>query len=861
MTQTPKRILATGALFAALLITCVAQAQESNPSALWQDATLYRDDWGVPHIYANTPRAMAFAFGYAQAEDHLDTMLLAYRMAQGRLAEVLGEAYTGSDRFAIRAGHRQVAHAAYANGSEATRELCDGFAQGVNAYLFEHEDALPPWAEAIHPADILGLWHAFLMYYAPYDLAGVYRPQAPTLSSTAIALAPQRTPNQAAILAINPHQFYDGPFQWYEAHLALPDYDAYGVTLYGLPLILQGHNASVAWALTPNFPDFADMFTASFSQYERDPGDPSLPSLIETEAAQLYYLTHARPFLVAGPNGTREEHEISFLTERGPVVEDASGGLYVWHVGGYTALEGFAQLAEMGRAQNLDAFQAALNLRQIPCFHVLYADKTGTLFYLYNATVADKQVNELDPDTNALVHKEFDWSEPVDGNYELFAWDEPVALDQLPSVINPQSGYLLGSGSPPWESTLNAPINGSQWPSWFVNDADRFRTQWLRRHLRSGLRSPADIQQVLFDSTVPTAASVVPWLVETAAKQRAELAKIHPEIPDALAILQAWDFRATTGSEAMPLFSQWWDTLTRNAGDQFPDLNALAGALLENAPQAQDLAINALVQTVQTMMNAEGTIHVPWDAPGNVAKGDPAGAITGDPILVAGTVVTNGEPGYATQYGYGPTLVVELTQSPAAWSVAAQSTSEKATRRGDRDQQALFRNRAFKMAHYRQEEVWREAVSARGRAVTLLPKGVSGIVQIQAQACVDASLKTHLEGLTAPEDSAFFTLPVEVIVAKPTPLETRVQFTVPAEACDDENLESLSLCVRSTGDTWTPLEEQLLDADSRTLSGVFPGLGTLAVLGPQGVFLPAQPEPPEPATPGIGLEEPETPKG
>ncbi|MFO7975486.1 MAG: penicillin acylase family protein, partial [Candidatus Hydrogenedentota bacterium] len=40
-----------------------------------------RDSWGVPHVYADTPRALAFAFGYAQAEDRLETVMRAYRMS------------------------------------------------------------------------------------------------------------------------------------------------------------------------------------------------------------------------------------------------------------------------------------------------------------------------------------------------------------------------------------------------------------------------------------------------------------------------------------------------------------------------------------------------------------------------------------------------------------------------------------------------------------------------------------------------------------------------------------------------------------------------------------------------------------
>ncbi|HNT88294.1 MAG TPA: penicillin acylase family protein, partial [Candidatus Hydrogenedentes bacterium] len=92
------RVAVSRAVVLAICAPAIAGAQ-ADPALLWRDATLYRDEWGVPHVYAGHPRALAFAFGYAQAEDHLEPMLFAYRVANGRAAEVLGEPYAKSDAF------------------------------------------------------------------------------------------------------------------------------------------------------------------------------------------------------------------------------------------------------------------------------------------------------------------------------------------------------------------------------------------------------------------------------------------------------------------------------------------------------------------------------------------------------------------------------------------------------------------------------------------------------------------------------------------------------------------------------------------------------------------------------------------
>ena len=67
------------------LSTCLPGAD-----SLAGQVTIYRDEYGVPHIVGETEEATFFGYGYAQAEDHLERMMLQYRDAQGRRAEVVG---------------------------------------------------------------------------------------------------------------------------------------------------------------------------------------------------------------------------------------------------------------------------------------------------------------------------------------------------------------------------------------------------------------------------------------------------------------------------------------------------------------------------------------------------------------------------------------------------------------------------------------------------------------------------------------------------------------------------------------------------------------------------------------------------
>src|SRR5687768_1889275 len=53
--------------------------------------TIYRDTYGIPHVFGETDAATMFGFAYAQAEDNFWRLEDNYIRALGRQAEVEGE--------------------------------------------------------------------------------------------------------------------------------------------------------------------------------------------------------------------------------------------------------------------------------------------------------------------------------------------------------------------------------------------------------------------------------------------------------------------------------------------------------------------------------------------------------------------------------------------------------------------------------------------------------------------------------------------------------------------------------------------------------------------------------------------------
>ena len=90
------------------LVTCLsvtwtapASGQDAFDAALPRQVEVIRTAYGVPHIYADTLRALGYALGYLQSEDYGDRVARGLLRARGELALHEGRGALDSD-FASR---------------------------------------------------------------------------------------------------------------------------------------------------------------------------------------------------------------------------------------------------------------------------------------------------------------------------------------------------------------------------------------------------------------------------------------------------------------------------------------------------------------------------------------------------------------------------------------------------------------------------------------------------------------------------------------------------------------------------------------------------------------------------------------
>ena len=100
---------------------------------------IYRDQAGIPHIYASTEHDLFFAEGYIHAQDRFWQMDFQRHASAGRLSEMLGDATLDIDTFLRTLGWERVARQELEMLDAQSLSMLEAYSAGVNAYLAEHD--------------------------------------------------------------------------------------------------------------------------------------------------------------------------------------------------------------------------------------------------------------------------------------------------------------------------------------------------------------------------------------------------------------------------------------------------------------------------------------------------------------------------------------------------------------------------------------------------------------------------------------------------------------------------------------------------------------------------------------------------
>ena len=543
---------------------------------------VYRDDRGVPHIYARNLHDLYLAQGYITAQDRLWSMDLNRRAASGRMAEIFGPDLLKLDKHFRTLGLRRAAQASLLQYSPRARGYLEAYAAGVNARIAE--DRLPPEFRLVRyrpepwdPVDtlVLGKWLAYAqsgnwagelfrarlvqsvgaekaaeLFWLPPDLdqlMGMEEIALPdvdellelasqtvhhAVGSNSWAIAGSRTRSGTPLLANAPELAVGSPSLWYQTHLTGPDHamDVIGVTVPGVPGVIMGHTRDIAWGMSALNADVQDIYME-----QCHPNDPSLFQYqghwerASQMREEIRIKGSARPVI----------HEV-LVTRHGPVIARGQQAALALR---WTALDpscDWETFLNINRARTWADFRRALQTFAGPVQHFVFAGKDGT--------IARKAAGSVP------LRARGDGQSPVPGWSGDFEWDGWVPFDTLPESINPPEGYIVAANQD-MVSSESPHALGSEW-------AAPYRASRISEILRSraDLTSP-DLRDLQNDRANLQARTLVQTLlhaVQEGLRQGAHSEVLSEFEKASLLLISGWDCEDAGESAAPVLWHQWY---------------------------------------------------------------------------------------------------------------------------------------------------------------------------------------------------------------------------------------------------------------------------------------------------------------
>lgn len=412
------------------------------------------------------------------------------------------------------------------------------------------------------------------------------------IGSNSWAVGGDLTSTGKPLLANDPHLGVQMPSIWFEIGLhetrsatpESPAYDVGGFSFAGVPGVVIGHNADIAWGFTNVGADVQDLYVERVN--------PENPDQYEVDGSWVDMDTVTETIGVAGADP--EEITVRY-TRHGPVVSDTFEALddfgrpdgldtpvpdeFVLALR-WTALEPantLRSVRKMNVARDFEEFRAAARDWDVPSQNLLYADTAGNIGYQMpgKIPVRARPVSPIGagggtgggttgPTTGGAVT--FNDGYPVPGWTDDYEWTGYVPFEQLPFSFNPPEGYIV---------TANNAVVDDPEGSLITRDWDYgYRAQRIVDLIDQTEKpfTAVDMRNIQADSRNLNAETLLPPLLA--------LDLADARLAAARSLFEGWDLQQGVDSAAGALFEVFWVRLLADTfGDDLPaDLGPKGGS-------------------------------------------------------------------------------------------------------------------------------------------------------------------------------------------------------------------------------------------------------------------------------------------
>jgi penicillin amidase len=555
------------------------------------EVTVYRGEYGVPHIFASSDHDGYFAVGYIHAQERLWQMELVRRAGTGRLAEILGEPALPADKMFKTLGLWRTAQKDAELLDPDVRAALQAYSDGVNAFIESHKGSYPiefdmlnivpaPWTienslvvsrlmawelnfsrwtdilmgELVRrfgeerAREVFPHWPEGAPYILPHEgkkrtvltipsqlmnADQSYRKlmgmEDVASGSNAWAISGTKTMSGKPIVANDPHLVLMAPARWYELQLHTPDVDVAGPSIAGVPFVIIGRNERIAWGVTNAMMDDADY-------YVEEVDSTQYPTRYLTKNEWKPIVRYVDTIVV---KDSLPVIYTSYRTQHGPIVNrieaDAqySPSLISMRWTGNDPSDEARTFYLINRAKNWSDFTEALKSFGSPAQNFVYGDVDGNIGYYTGGRLPERKVK------TAIV--------PFSGKTDEYEWKGYVPFDKMPHRLNPPEGFI---------ATANNKIVDDSYPYYISSN---WEPPWRAMRITEVLKSQdkfsvEDVQRLQLDLVSIQARELVPVILK--AFDSVEVA--NSDVKTALKYFRTWDYKMKKEDVATTLFEDFF---------------------------------------------------------------------------------------------------------------------------------------------------------------------------------------------------------------------------------------------------------------------------------------------------------------
>jgi|TARA_B100000767_G_scaffold2082_1_gene2080 acyl-homoserine-lactone acylase len=597
-------------LISLLLLSTVAYSQ-INP----ENIDIVRDEYGIPHIYAETDAEVSYGLAWVNAEDDFKTIQEAYLAGNAMLSEYIGIEGAPADFISQFIGSKELIDSKINEISDEYLDIVKGYAEGLNSYAKNNPDkVLYDKLFPITPKKMLmySQLQLFISSEGAYwagkilnnDTQQDYLDQNLT-GSNVFAMNSSKTLTGETFIAINTHQPLEGPTSWYEVHLNSNEGTNIIGTMYpGTPNVLIGVNEFLAWSHTVNYPDKTDVFKLRMKKKNT--------YIVDNEEYKLEKLKAKITVKVLGiPIKINRKY---FKSIYGPTLKNKSG-YYSIRTPSLFNVRALEQWWKMGKSKNFTEFYSSLKMKSLPGFNVGYADKYDTIFYMSNGIIPKRAEG-------------YNWKGIVPGDTKKTLWNETYDIEDLPQVLQPKSGYVYNTNHSPFKSTSNDenPKEENFDKNMGYETYDNNRSVRLKELIESYDKvSFEDFKTIKYDNSFPEKFSYN--FMDINLISEIELSKDH-ELYDMLKEIQSWNRKTDIDSFGAGLYGVFYYQLVYNYADDIRKLSA------NEQPVSEEIILSALSDTKDYLIKYFGKTKITLGEVQKLVRGDKEIPIWGLPDVI-----------------------------------------------------------------------------------------------------------------------------------------------------------------------------------------------------------------------------------